>query len=40
MPQRRWGRPDDVARLIAWLLSDDGAWVTGQTIDSEGGFTR
>jgi 3-oxoacyl-[acyl-carrier protein] reductase len=40
MPQGRWGQPDDVARLITWLLSDDGAWITGQTIDSEGGFRR
>jgi len=40
MPQGRWGQPDDAARLITWLLSDDGVWVTGQTIDSEGGFRR
>jgi 3-oxoacyl-[acyl-carrier protein] reductase len=39
-PQGRWGVPDDPARLIAWLVTDDGAWVTGQTINSEGGFRR
>jgi 3-oxoacyl-[acyl-carrier protein] reductase len=40
MPFGRWGEPDDVARLVAWLCSDAGRWVTGQVIDSEGGFRR
>lgn len=39
-PLGRWGEPDDAARLIAWLVSDDGRWVTGQVINSEGGFIR
>jgi len=40
MPSGRWGEPDDAARLVGWLMSDDAAWVTGQVIDSEGGFRR
>jgi len=40
MPLGRWGEPDDAARLIAWLCTDDARWVTGQVIDSEGGFRR
>jgi 3-oxoacyl-[acyl-carrier protein] reductase len=40
MPQGRWGEPDDAARLIAWLCTDDAQWITGQVIDSEGGFRR
>jgi 3-oxoacyl-[acyl-carrier protein] reductase len=40
MPSGRWGEPDDAARLVAWLCSDDGRWVTAQVIDSEGGFRR
>jgi 3-oxoacyl-[acyl-carrier protein] reductase len=40
MPFGRWGDPDDAARLVAWLCSDDGRWITGQVIDSEGGFRR
>jgi 3-oxoacyl-[acyl-carrier protein] reductase len=40
MPFGRWGEPDDAARLVAWLCSDDARWVTGQVIDSEGGFRR
>lgn len=39
MPGGRWGRPDDAARLVAWLCGDDAAWVTGQTIASDGGWS-
>ncbi|MFD6894311.1 SDR family oxidoreductase [Rhodococcus sp. NPDC060086] len=39
-PQKRFGQPDDPARLIAWLVSDEGRWVVGQVIDSEGGLRR
>ncbi|CAM5631271.1 SDR family oxidoreductase [Streptomyces hirsutus] len=39
-PGGRWGMPDDPARLIAWLATDEADWVTGQVIDSEGGFRR
>ncbi|PRH76086.1 3-ketoacyl-ACP reductase [Streptomyces solincola] len=39
-PAGRWGLPDDPARLIAWLATDEAEWVTGQVIDSEGGFRR
>lgn len=36
-PRGRWGRPDDAARLIAWLATDDAEWITGQVINSTGG---
>ena len=39
-PQHRLGGPDDPARLTAWLVSDDGQWVVGQVLSSEGGFRR
>jgi 3-oxoacyl-[acyl-carrier protein] reductase len=39
-PLGRWGIPDDPARLIAWLVTDEAAWITGQVINSEGGFRR
>ncbi|MFE7073537.1 SDR family oxidoreductase [Streptomyces sp. NPDC057620] len=39
-PAGRWGMPDDPARLIAWLATDEARWITGQVIDSEGGFRR
>jgi 3-oxoacyl-[acyl-carrier protein] reductase len=35
-----WATPDDPARLIAWLVSDEGCWITGQVLNSEGGFRR
>lgn len=37
-PQGRLGRPEDAARLVGWLCTDEAAWVAGQVIDSEGGF--
>jgi 3-oxoacyl-[acyl-carrier protein] reductase len=40
MPAGRWGRPRDAAHLIGWLCTDEAAWVTGQVINSEGGFRR
>ena len=39
MPGGRWGRPVDTARLVAWLLSDEADWVTGQIIASDGGWS-
>ena len=39
-PCGRTGRPEDAARLICWLLTDEASWVTGQVINSEGGFRR
>lgn len=39
-PAGRWGQPSDVANLVAWLVSPEAAWITGQVIDSEGGFRR
>ena len=37
-PMGRIGQPEDAARLIAFLASDDAAWITGQIIRSTGGF--
>ncbi|MPV36541.1 SDR family oxidoreductase [Georgenia subflava] len=39
-PQGRPGEPDDPARLVAWLVSDEGRWVVGQVLSTEGGFRR
>ncbi|MET9870795.1 SDR family oxidoreductase, partial [Streptomyces sp. NPDC006386] len=39
-PTGRWGMPDDPARLIAWLATDEAGWITGEVINSEGGFRR
>jgi 3-oxoacyl-[acyl-carrier protein] reductase len=39
-PMGRLGQPDDAARLVAFLVSDEAEWITGQIIHSEGGFRR
>ncbi len=39
-PGGRWGEPDDPARLIAWLTTDEARWITGQVLNTEGGFRR
>jgi 3-oxoacyl-[acyl-carrier protein] reductase len=37
-PVGRLGTPLDVAAAVAWLASDQAAWVTGQTIPVNGGY--
>ena len=39
-PTGRVGKPEDAARLVVFLASDDADWITGQIIHSEGGFMR
>jgi 7-alpha-hydroxysteroid dehydrogenase len=38
-PLGRFGRPEDLARVAVWLLSDAAGWVTGQTVVADGGLT-
>lgn len=37
-PMGRIGLPEDAAKTIRFLASDDAQWITGQVIRSEGGF--
>jgi len=39
IPMRRIGAPEDYPGTIAFLLSDDAAYITGQTISVSGGLT-
>jgi meso-butanediol dehydrogenase/(S,S)-butanediol dehydrogenase/diacetyl reductase len=36
---RRLGRPEDIANMVAWLVSDQAAFVTGQCFVCDGGLT-
>ncbi len=38
-PLGRLGEPEDVANAIAWLLSAESSWVTGQVIAVDGGLS-
>jgi NAD(P)-dependent dehydrogenase (short-subunit alcohol dehydrogenase family) len=33
----RLGRPEDIAAIVAFLISDDGSWINGQTLAVNGG---
>ncbi|MCP4035581.1 MAG: SDR family oxidoreductase [bacterium] len=39
IPMRRLGQPEDYPGLVAFLLSDEAAYITGQTISVSGGLT-
>ena len=38
-PLKRLGVPDDIGSVVAFLLSDDAGWMTGQTLIIDGGAT-
>ena len=37
---KRWGTPEDIARAIRFLSSDEAGWITGQVINVNGGAVR
>jgi 2-amino-4-hydroxy-6-hydroxymethyldihydropteridine diphosphokinase len=39
-PLRRWGTPEDVARVVRWLVSPAAAFLTGQVVRVNGGAVR
>jgi NAD(P)-dependent dehydrogenase (short-subunit alcohol dehydrogenase family) len=38
VPAGRWGRPDEVANVVAFLAGDDAAFINGVTVDINGGW--
>jgi glucose 1-dehydrogenase len=39
IPQKRIGKPEDIARAVVWLASDDADYVNGATLFVDGGMT-
>ena len=37
VPQGRYGRPEELAAAVVWLLSDEASYVTGAALDVDGG---
>lgn len=40
VPARRLGEPEDIANCVAYLLSDESNYITGQAINVTGGLWR
>jgi 3-oxoacyl-[acyl-carrier protein] reductase len=40
LPVGRWGRPDEMGALVAFLCSEQAAFLTGETIRIDGGYTK
>lgn len=38
LPMQRWGQPEDVARAVRFLCSEDAAYITGVVLPVDGGF--
>lgn len=39
IPYKRIGEPEDIARTVAWLASDDADYITGVSLFADGGMT-
>lgn len=38
-PLKRFGKPDDIAQVASFLLSDKSSWISGQTFNVDGGMS-
>ena len=39
IPMQRAGQPEEVAKLVLWLASEDAAYITGTTVTIDGGLS-
>ena len=39
-PLKRWGLPEDIAKMARYLVSDEASYITGQVINVNGGAVR
>jgi 3-oxoacyl-[acyl-carrier protein] reductase len=39
IPMRRFGKPEDIARVAVFLASEDSAYITGQVLTVDGGLS-
>ena len=40
IPSNRWGEPEEIANLICFLLSTKSKYITGETINIDGGWSN
>jgi NAD(P)-dependent dehydrogenase (short-subunit alcohol dehydrogenase family) len=40
VPARRLGRPEEIARFVLWLSSEENTYLIGQNVAVDGGFSR
>jgi 3-oxoacyl-[acyl-carrier protein] reductase len=38
IPLNRFGKPEEIAKMVSFLVSEDGSYITGQTIHINGGL--
>ena len=39
MPLGRWGEPEEIGKVVAFLATDDASFISGQAIVVDGGLT-
>ena len=40
IPQSRWGEPNEIANLICFLISENSSYITGESINIDGGWSN
>ena len=40
IPMKRFGHPSEISSVVSFLTSESSSYITGQTINVDGGFVR